>query len=59
MCFLKDMLKAEVHNTLKSLKKAHITTRLLTSDDIISAKANAIEAGIISPDEDEAITTGQ
>lgn len=57
-CFLQDQLREEVPNAVKTLKRAGVTTRMITGDSSYTAKAIAIKTGIIGENEEEAITTG-
>lgn len=57
-CFLQDIVREEVPRAVEQLRKAGVTTRMITGDAYLTAKAIAIQTGIIQPHEDSAVTTG-
>lgn len=57
-CFLQDELRVEVPQAVKQLRAAGVTTRMITGDAYGTAKAIAIDSGIILEGEEDAIITG-
>ena len=58
ICFLHDSIRTEVPRAVKTLKKAGVTTRMITGDGYQTAKAIALESGIINEGENNAIISG-
>lgn len=52
---IKDILRKEVPDAIKSCKKAGIKVRMVTGDNKITARAIAIECGLINPDDKDSI----
>jgi Ca2+-transporting ATPase len=48
---LTDPLRPEIIDSVKKLNSAGINIRIITGDNIESAKAIALEAGILKPEE--------
>ena len=59
MCYLQDEIRVEVPKAVRQLKNAGVTTRMITGDSLGTARAVAVECGIILENEDAAITTGE
>ncbi|KAL4455372.1 hypothetical protein ABPG74_012524 [Tetrahymena malaccensis] len=57
-CYLQDIVREEVPKAVESLRRAGVTTRMITGDAYQTAKAIGIQTGIIYPHEESAITTG-
>lgn len=46
---IKDILREEVPGAIKACKKAGVRVRMVTGDNLLTARAIAIECGIIDP----------
>lgn len=55
---VKDVPRPEVPGAIVKCKKAGIKVRMVTGDNIITAKAIATEVGIITPDEEHIALEG-
>lgn len=58
ICGIQDPVRPEVPNAIKKCKKAGITVRMITGDNINTARAIAIKCGIINPNEDFIVLEG-
>jgi Ca2+ transporting ATPase len=52
---IKDILRKEVPEAIRLCKKAGIKVRMVTGDNKITARAIAIECGLINPDDKDSI----
>lgn len=55
---VKDIPRAEVPEAIRKCKIAGITIRMVTGDNILTAKAIAEEIGIIEPDDGNLVMLG-
>ena len=47
---IKDILRQEVPGAIAKCKAAGVRVRMITGDNLITARAIAIECGIVNPD---------
>lgn len=46
---IKDILREEVPGAIATCKKAGVRVRMVTGDNLLTARAIAIECGIVNP----------
>ena len=52
---IKDVLRQEVPRAIRKCKKAGVRVRMVTGDNLLTARAIAIECGIIDPNNKSSI----
>lgn len=52
---IKDVLRQEVPGAISKCKTAGVRVRMVTGDNLLTARAIALECGIINPDDKESI----
>lgn len=57
MCLLgiKDILRKEVPHAIAQCKRAGVRVRMVTGDNLLTARAIALECGIVNPDDKDSI----
>lgn len=57
---IKDILRQEVPGAIQKCKEAGVRVRMVTGDNLLTARAIALECGIIEPDsKDSLVMNGQ
>jgi len=53
---IKDVLRQEVPGAIAKCKTAGVRVRMVTGDNLLTARAIALECGIINPEDRDSIT---